>query len=208
MKDNFDIFFRRKPAMILVALKKNLRNRYGSVLAKEVDCTYSHAVKILQEMEKARLVVHYLEKLNTKMMLIDEIHSSLRGNLNKQRSFIDTLKQLSNKLSLSIVLAGTKEAHSALSIGGETASRFPSLELPRWSNDKKFRSFLGTYESCLPLKEASNLALDQQLVDILYNQSEGLIGRTVNLLKKAAVNAIKSKREKIIIDDIVYLPTL
>lgn len=159
-------------------------------------------------MEKARLVVHYLEKLNTKMMLIDEIHSSLRGNLNKQRSFIDTLKQLSNKLSLSIVLAGTKEAHSALSIGGETASRFPSLELPRWSNDKKFRSFLGTYESCLPLKEASNLALDQQLVDILYNQSEGLIGRTVNLLKKAAVNAIKSKREKIIIDDIVYLPTL
>ena len=56
MKDNFDIFFRRKPAMILVALRSNLKNRYGSVLAKEVDCTYSHAVKILQEMEKAKLV--------------------------------------------------------------------------------------------------------------------------------------------------------
>jgi len=25
-------------------------------IAKEVDCTYSHAVKILQEMEKAKLV--------------------------------------------------------------------------------------------------------------------------------------------------------
>ena len=55
-KDIFEVFFRRKPAMILVALKKNLRNRYGSVLAKEVDCTYSHTVKILQEMEKAGLV--------------------------------------------------------------------------------------------------------------------------------------------------------
>ncbi len=42
--------------MILVALRSNLKNRYGSVLAKEVDCTYSHAVKILQEMEKAKLV--------------------------------------------------------------------------------------------------------------------------------------------------------
>ena len=42
--------------MILVALRKGGRNRYGSVLAKEVDCTYSHAVKILQEMEKAKLV--------------------------------------------------------------------------------------------------------------------------------------------------------
>lgn len=54
--DIFEVFFRKKPAMILVALRKNNRNRYGSVLAKEVDCTYSHAVKILQEMEKAKLV--------------------------------------------------------------------------------------------------------------------------------------------------------
>jgi len=42
--------------MILVALRRGGKNRYGSVLAKEVDCTYSHAVKILQEMEKAKLV--------------------------------------------------------------------------------------------------------------------------------------------------------
>ena len=55
-KEIFEVFFRRKPAMILVALRSNLKNRYGSVLAKEVDCTYSHAVKILQEMEKAKLV--------------------------------------------------------------------------------------------------------------------------------------------------------
>jgi len=54
--DIFEVFFRRKPSMILVALRKNQKNRYGSILAKEVDCTYSHAVKILQEMEKARLV--------------------------------------------------------------------------------------------------------------------------------------------------------
>lgn len=52
----FEVFFRRKPAMILVSLRRGTRNRYGSVLAKEVDCTYSHAVKILQEMEKAKLV--------------------------------------------------------------------------------------------------------------------------------------------------------
>ena len=42
--------------MILVALRNNSKAKYGSVLAKEVDCTYSHAVKILQEMEKNSLV--------------------------------------------------------------------------------------------------------------------------------------------------------
>jgi predicted transcriptional regulator len=57
MKDNFDIFFRRKPALMLVALNKVSKVRYGSVLAKEVDCTYSHAVKILQSLQDLDLVV-------------------------------------------------------------------------------------------------------------------------------------------------------
>jgi len=56
MKDNFDIFFRRKPALMMIALRKLNRVRYGSVLAKEVDCTYSHAVKILQTLEELGLV--------------------------------------------------------------------------------------------------------------------------------------------------------
>ena len=56
MKNNLDIFFRRKPAMMLISLKKNTRMRYGSVLAKEIDCTYSHAVKILQILEQLNLV--------------------------------------------------------------------------------------------------------------------------------------------------------
>jgi len=56
MKDNFDIFFRRKPALMLVALRRMSKVRYGSLLAKEVDCTYSHAVKILQNLEALGLV--------------------------------------------------------------------------------------------------------------------------------------------------------
>jgi hypothetical protein len=157
---------------------------------------------------KANLVKHYLRKLGTKMILIDEIHSALTGNLNKQRTFIDDLKQLSNSLSLTIILAGTRIAHSALSIGAETESRFPSIELPRWNNDRKYRSFVATYERCLPLKEASNLAEDPEIMSALFHKSEGLIGKTVNLIKKAAVKAIKSKREYIIADDIEYLPKL
>ena len=56
MGDSFDLFFRRKPAMMLIALKKVSRAKYGSQLAKEVDCTYSHAVKILQTLEEIGLV--------------------------------------------------------------------------------------------------------------------------------------------------------
>ncbi|QKF91621.1 TniB family NTP-binding protein [Campylobacter sp. CCUG 57310] len=180
-------------------------SRLYSLILNELFVPHKLTEKII---EKSKLVERHLKKLNTRMILIDEIHSALTGNLNKQRTFINDLKQLSNNLSLTIVLAGTKEAYSALSIGSETESRFPAIELPRWSNDKKFRSFIATYERCLPLKEASNMADDAEIISALFHKSEGLIGKTVNLLKKAAVKAIKSKREKIIVSDIEYLPKL
>ena len=52
----FDVFFREKPAMMLVELKNATTDVYASVLAKQIDCTYSHVVKILQEMQKAELI--------------------------------------------------------------------------------------------------------------------------------------------------------
>lgn len=42
--------------MMLVELKNADIDVYASVLAKQIDCTYSHVVKILQEMQRADLI--------------------------------------------------------------------------------------------------------------------------------------------------------
>jgi DNA-binding MarR family transcriptional regulator len=55
-KKIFSVFFREKPAMMLVDLKNAKSEVYASALAKKIDCTYSHVVKILQEMEKSGLI--------------------------------------------------------------------------------------------------------------------------------------------------------
>ena len=55
-KEIFNVFFREKPAMMLVELKNAKGEIYASSIAKVVDCTYSHVVKILQEMQKAGLL--------------------------------------------------------------------------------------------------------------------------------------------------------
>ena len=55
-KEIFNVFFREKPAMMLVELKNAKSEIYASSVAKQVDCTYSHVVKILQEMQKAGLI--------------------------------------------------------------------------------------------------------------------------------------------------------
>ena len=55
-KEIFNVFFREKPAMMLVELKNAKGELYASSIAKTIDCTYSHVVKILQQMQKAGLI--------------------------------------------------------------------------------------------------------------------------------------------------------
>jgi DNA-binding MarR family transcriptional regulator len=55
-KKIFNVFFREKPTMMLLGLLNAKGEIYASSLAKSIDCTYSHVVKILQEMEKSGLI--------------------------------------------------------------------------------------------------------------------------------------------------------
>ncbi|MFP4523360.1 MAG: DUF2250 domain-containing protein [Candidatus Nanoarchaeia archaeon] len=55
-KKIFNVFFREKPALMLIYLLNKNNEMYASSLAKAVDCTYSHVVKVLQDMQRAGLV--------------------------------------------------------------------------------------------------------------------------------------------------------
>ncbi len=50
------MFLHEKPARLLIKIKEGKGTKYASVLAKEVDCTYSHCIRILQSMEKLGLI--------------------------------------------------------------------------------------------------------------------------------------------------------
>lgn len=83
----FNVFFREKPALMLLGLRNTKGESYASSLAKEVDCTYSHVVKIIQEMHKAGLVVFKkqgrlkLLTLTAKGQKVAEYLNSLQGSL-------------------------------------------------------------------------------------------------------------------------------
>jgi len=68
MKDNFNTFFRRKPALMLVALKKISRARYGSVLAKEVELGLvvfekQGRIKLIKLTKRGREVADRIEEI-------------------------------------------------------------------------------------------------------------------------------------------------
>ncbi|OGI15772.1 hypothetical protein A3K63_00150 [Candidatus Micrarchaeota archaeon RBG_16_49_10] len=48
------LFLRLKPVNMLVSLKKG--PKYATQISKEIDCTYSHTVKLLDELEKLALI--------------------------------------------------------------------------------------------------------------------------------------------------------
>ncbi len=56
MGEKEELFLKLKPARILVELNDPNTDSYTSQIAQEVDCTYSHAVRIIQRLEEEGLV--------------------------------------------------------------------------------------------------------------------------------------------------------
>lgn len=73
--------------MMLIALKKVSRAKYGSQLAKEVDCTYSHAVKILQTLEEIGLV-SFEKKGRIKIINLTKKGISVAENIEAIRNLV------------------------------------------------------------------------------------------------------------------------
>jgi len=48
------LFFRTKPVKLLISLKAG--PKYATILSKEIDCTYSHTVKLLDQFNSFGLV--------------------------------------------------------------------------------------------------------------------------------------------------------
>ncbi len=83
----FNVFFREKPAMMLVNLKNAKGSMYASSLAKSIDCTYSHVVKILQQMEKAGLI-NFEKQGRLKLLTLTKTGNEVAGFMENIRNLL------------------------------------------------------------------------------------------------------------------------
>ncbi len=51
-----ELFVREKPVRLLIEINNPRTENYASELSKSVDCTYSHAVRVIQRFEENNLV--------------------------------------------------------------------------------------------------------------------------------------------------------
>ena len=136
-----------------------------------------------------------LQHAAPRMLLIDEIQHLLSCGLD-QRAALNAIKFLPNKLRISIVAAGTHEALHVMRADPQSASRFEHLELPVWTESQELGRFIAGYLALLSIKRSS-AAIDKRFVEYLLELSEGVTGRIIDVLRRAALQGIADKTQKV-----------
>lgn len=144
-----------------------------------------------------RQVLRLLREVETRVLVIDELHNLLAGTYRRRAEFLNLLRFLGNELRIPLVGLGTKQAQIAVRSDDQLENRFEPVPLPAWEDDLEFARLLSSFESALPLRDPSHLAATPDLRSLILRRSGGLIGEVSAMLTSAATRALLSGRERI-----------
>lgn len=147
------------------------------------------------------IVEKVYRRIETRVLIIDEIQHIVRGSGKQQRELRDQIKLIGNRLRISIVAAGIPEASNAFASDPQLSNRFHRLELKRWhinnQEDLKYAvAIIKSWQETCPLKKPSQL-LQEAIIQRIFDETGGLFGHVIGYLKHASEYAIVSGDEHI-----------
>lgn len=187
-----------RPVIYIISPTEPSETRLYSIILEQLNVPYK-ARDTLDS--KFKLVEYYLRALNVRVLIIDEIHNILNGSPARQRQIMSAIRDMSSSLKMPVILSGVKDALRAVSTEDQISSRYRPEYLTKWKMDKDYVSLLATIVSKLPLKKQSTIVNKDDASEIL-ELCNGYIGEIVNLIKAAAVHAIKNNSERVTIKEI------
>lgn len=143
-----------------------------------------------------QLVLTLLRAVDTRILIIDELHNVLAGRGDSRREFLNLLRFLGNELRIPVVGVGTREAYLAVRSDDQLENRFEPFILPVWKEGDQTRSLLASFAASFPLRRRSVIDTDDMMTYLLA-RSEGTIGELAHLLTTAAVVAVETGMESI-----------
>jgi hypothetical protein len=161
------------------------------------------------ELEHAALSL--LTHANPWMLIVDEFQHLLSCSAREQRAAVNMVKFLSNERRMTIVAAGTHEALHVMRFDPQIASRFEQMELPIWTESDELRRFIAGYLAMLPVRK-NPAAIDQRFIEYLLALTDGVTGRIIHLLRRAATDALTHKSKSVGLDQLLiagaHLPAI
>lgn len=152
------------------------------------------------ELEHA--AISLLTHAHPKLLIIDEIQYLLSCSSREQRAALNMVKYISNELRVSVIAAGTHEALHVMRFDPQIASRFEQIELPIWTETDELRRFVAGFLAMLLVKKNPN-AIDQSFVQYLLALTDGVTGRIIDVLRRAALDAMATKAKSVGLDQLL-----
>lgn len=152
---------------------------YTAIL-KKIGVLYQTTWHVARKQDQVLLM---LTKFRTRMLIIDELHTMLSGNINERSVYMSVLKHLSTELQIPIVGIGTKEALRAIQTDEQFASRFEPYRIDKWAADEEYVRFLIQICRHAGFKDTS-LLKGKPFVRRVHTLSKGLTGETWKLMSR------------------------
>jgi len=190
-----------------------LRNREQQLidLLGEIPGRRYNYREILPGVIAAKSSAPLLTHANPRMLIIDEIQHLLSCSAREHRAALNMVEFLSNDRRISVVPAGTHEALHVMRFDPQIASRFEQMELPVWMESDELRRFVAGYLAMPPIRKNS-AAIDQRFIEYVLALTDGVTGRIIDLLRRAAVDALGHKSKSVGIDQLLiagaHLPAI
>ena len=139
-----------------------------------------------------------LKNLGTKAIIIDRASRLDDGYAGEVKAMKNVVTEIAEECGLSVFMFGDEDAVDLHSHSSKAISNlFEVRGLPIWQADVTFQHLLKSYEQRFPLRERSDMAGNTELVDVVLKRTGGILDHIGQLLRKSAIYAIQSGREKI-----------
>lgn len=153
---------------------------------------------------KCRTVIKLLANNQTRTIVLDEFHNALSGRFDQRLHFNVVIKNLTNETGIPLVVAGIETVDLVFRKEDQLHRRFSRIKLEAWNDNEDWRKLLRSFERLIPLKQPSFLG-QPEIATTLYEVSSGRIGDLSDVLREAALQAVKSGEERIT-PDMIRVP--
>jgi Bacterial TniB protein len=140
------------------------------------------------------LVFHHLERVEARMLVLDEFHNAMAGSPKKQPAYLNQIKEFCVDLHLPVVVSGNEKVPMLLRHVEELSNRLEPRVLPRWAPGADLQKLLRGIEERLPFPERSYLN-SPEVATHLYERCGGLgggalLGEIMRVIRLAACAAV------------------
>lgn len=171
---------RRIPVVYVQAPPNGKADALYTAILESIGAAYKPTWRFLRKQQQ---VFEMIDKLKTRMLIIDEAHHMLAGNTSDLSIYMNVLKHLGSTLQIPIVCLGTKEVLRAMHTDEQFASRFDPYRIEKWEVNEDYMRFL--VQICRHAKFKSTETIKKrEFVRRIHALSKGLTGETWKLMCK------------------------